>query len=432
MKAKIGIRNFLIYFKNTTFASINANTLGVYIESQQQGKACINFISALQEIAKETWQSNTIGVQLVLPNGSFFTDSPDIEDGSVTYFNDQKEVFTFDTLAEGNENIEAISAAKSIACFDSNNIINSGSATFIHGIEGTGKTHVVKAIENYYKGEGGSVLYINANSFLKQYVNSARNGSTFTFQDGVLNHDIIIIEDIHNILSKPGTMLAIENLATQIAELGKYLVLTSRQTPIESSSTNINIKNILSNAICISMQPSGKELKRKILINYIIRSNFNIPISVAEGIIDVADINIKELKSLIKKLSIVQSVRKIELNFNLAMEILSDQLQSANEHKANVLQVGDIISSVAIFYQLDQSALFSKIKTANVCNARNVAMYLLFHMKSMCYQEIARLFQKNHSTVIAGIKSVSDKLKTDSKLPSQMADIAKEIAKLRL
>jgi len=142
-------------------------------------------------------------------------------------------------------------------------------------------------------------------------------------------------------------------------------------------------------------------------------------------LVEKLDGNVREMKNYIKKLSIVKSVRKFELNSSLAMEILSE----GREIKISRKQISneEIVKVVNNYYKLPEQALLSKIKSANVCRARNVAMHLMRTVNNANFQEIGRCLNRTHATVIAGLKNIQVMLENDKKLPGEVAELNEKI-----
>ena len=68
-------------------------------------------------------------------------------------------------------------------------------------------------------------------------------------------------------------------------------------------------------------------------------------------------------------------------------------------------------------------ALQSKIKTAEICRARNVAILFMRNINNANLPEIGRVLNRTHATIIASLKNMEKWLDSDKKLPSELADI---------
>ena len=210
----------------------------------------------------------------------------------------------------------------------------------------------------------------NANTFLRQYIDAVQKQNVFNFQDNILQNEVIIFDDIDDLIGKVGTLSEMQKLIATAIESRKYVVLTSKISPNILSEKNNCFKNILSNAISIKLQKQQDALKTQIAMQYIYENNMNVPISIIRDLVVTLDCNVRELKNYIKKLAIVQSIRKFELNTSLALEILSDDVNKKDVSKIKKqFSNEEIIDIVANYYHLSLKDISSKIKRVSVCRA---------------------------------------------------------------
>ena len=80
---------------------------------------------------------------------------------------------------------------------------------------------------------------------------------------------------------------------------------------------------------------------------------------------------------------------------------------------------------MADYYSLTTSQLRSKIRTSQIALARQIAMYLARDILSLPYQVIGREFQKDHSTVVANVNKIEEKMKKDPSFKSNIIEIKK-------
>ena len=432
LKLLVGIRKYLYNLQNIVFTAVNKQVLAVIgCNNDAINNVYDKFNDEICKIVKDTWKSSAVKVKyFYIQNGklqevcfeSNFTEKPV---SKVIYFNEANSKQTFDNFVASEENLTALEVAQSMACYIEKELVVGGSIVFMHGDESVGKTHLANAVVGFYKEKGGKACYMMATSFLRQYVSAVQQQNVFSFQDGILSNEIIVIDDIDDLIGKSGTLLAFQKLLATAMEKGKYILLTSKLSPNVLCEKNALIKNILSNAVSIKIKPQQNALKTSILMNYICDHNMNVPISIVRDLVVNFNCNVRELKNYVKKLAIVQSIHKFELNTNLALEILSDETQQ--KELKRVISNDDILEAVARYYKISISDLKSKIKSANVCRARNVAMYLM-RKNSANFQEIGAILNRNHSTIISGIKNVENWITTDKKLPSELADIQKSLS----
>ena len=118
----------------------------------------------------------------------------------------------------------------------------------------------------------------------------------------------------------------------------------------------------------------------------------------------------------------MQSIRKFDLNLTLALEILQDDINN-DMYMKKAISNEKIVEIVSEYYKLNPNELCSKIKTTNVCRARNVAILLMRQINSSNFQEIGRVLNRKHTSIMASLKNVETWLDNDAKLPAELADL---------
>ena len=364
------------------------------------------------------FQKNEI-LSLANSNTSIFVEKPKNE---VLYFNEHLHEKTFKNFVCDDDNMTAFEVCQSIACANEKELIQAGSVVLLYGNESVGKTHLLQAINNFYQSAGGKVVYFKASNFLRSYVEAVQRQTSFLFQDNILSNEIIIIDDIDDLIGKNGTLQALKQIIALAIETKRFVVLSSKATPNNLMENNGIFKTILSNAMPLKIDNHKNDLKMHIAMNYIAEKNMNVPISIVKDLILHLDCNTRELKNYIKKLAIVQSIRKFELNSTLALEILKDEIGNDIKNKKS-LSNEQIVEIVAEYYSTTTEALQSKIKTADICRARNVAILFMRNLNNANLPEIGRVLNRTHATIIASLKNMEKWLDGDKKLPSELADI---------
>jgi chromosomal replication initiator protein len=76
--------------------------------------------------------------------------------------------------------------------------------------------------------------------------------------------------------------------------------------------------------------------------------------------------------------------------------------------------VSAIQQAVSLVFEVPPDELLSARRTPRVARARQVAMYLARELTSLSLAQIAREFNRDHSTVLHAIRSVSQRLEPGS------------------
>ena len=299
IKNVVGIRKYIRNFKDVFFTAIDKTTFGIICDKIENAKNLYeNFGLTINNLIFEIWKNNNIKKKY------FYREQDNIieievnnelgekSENEIVNFNENNNSQTFDNFITSNENITIYELCKSIACANDKEFIGSGSIVHLYGETSTGKTHLLNAISNFYQKLGGKVCYFTSSSFLRQYINSVKKQDCISFQDKILQNDIILIDNIDNLVGKNGTLTALKQILSFALEQQKYVVLTSKLNSTFLSTNSNTLKNILSKAISLELKPVDVDTKTKIIMRYIAEKNKNLSISLAQPIVEQMNCNI--------------------------------------------------------------------------------------------------------------------------------------------
>ncbi len=141
---------------------------------------------------------------------------------------------TFERFVVGNENSIALSAAKQVA----DGINKTYNPLFIFGRSGLGKTHLLKAIQNYiYQNDQGRVcVYRTSRDFMSEYVNAmvdTERSVRAEFERNYYGIDVLIIDDIQYLKPSGGSIEFFFDVFNHLSNHGKQVVLAADRSPNE-------------------------------------------------------------------------------------------------------------------------------------------------------------------------------------------------------
>ena len=113
----------------------------------------------------------------------------------------RKENYTFDNFVISDANKEACLAAKHVASG------SSGQPAFLcicGGGPGTGKTHLLRAIENEIIGScgGGNVRYVTADDFTSELIAALKDEKKEEFYKKYREPDVFLVDDVHTLAGR--------------------------------------------------------------------------------------------------------------------------------------------------------------------------------------------------------------------------------------
>ena len=104
---------------------------------------------------------------------------------------------------------------------------------------------------------------------------------------------------------------------------------------------------------------------------------------------------------------------------------MQDILKGSNEY---IPTPEAILSYVSRYYQLEESVVKGPQRAREAVTARQIAMYLIRTMTNLSQDNIGKLFNRDHSTVIHSIAQVEQKMKKDPAFSEKVKELKTNIS----
>ena len=345
------------------------------------------------------------------------------------------EGLTFDNFVEGPCNIEAKTAAFSVA---RNPGVSYFNPLVIYGSSGLGKTHLLSAIGNYIKenDQDKKLLYISSTDLVKEVTTSIREQRIDEYKNQLNSLDVLLFDDIQNLSNKPKTNDVFFEIYNELYNNHKQIVLTSDRPPHEIKDIEERLKTRFTQGLSVTIQSLEEQTAYKILEQKIRQSMLKDQGSTIEIRPEVLSYIAKNFSSDVRNLEgALNRLLFYSINFsssdvidlNMAMEAFRDN-KNLNDSKKDVLEVKDIIRTVADYYGLTEKQLRSKSRTKNIANARHISMYLCRKHLDLSYLQIGKEFgNRDHSTVSSAFEKIENNLKTNESYARAIAEIESKL-----
>ncbi len=331
--------------------------------------------------------------------------------------------YVFDKFVVGSSNDLAAAAAKKI----SKNPGKYWNPFFIYGGVGLGKTHLLHAIghtliDNFPEMK---IMYISGENFVNDYITSIQKGTMNSFRMRYRKADLLLIDDVHSIQGKEGTMEELFHTFNTLYAEKKQMVFTSDKPPKELKKLEDRLQSRFEWGLTADIQPPNFEMRESILRQKIIENKYAVPEPVIRFIAESFTWNIRELESALYKLFAYHDLVNEEITLDLAKRALKDMVSVKN---AEDISIDLIQKKVANAYNISFSDMKSKKRAKNIALPRQLAMYITRKLTEYSTTEIGNEFGgKDHSTVIHAISKITDKYNKDDVFRIKVDRIVKEI-----
>ena len=331
--------------------------------------------------------------------------------------------FTFENFIVGDCNRFAYASAFSVA---ENPGLRQKNPLYLWGNSGLGKTHLMKAVG--YKVQqlfpGKKVLYTTCEEFTNAFVSCLHNKAIDDFRNKYRNIDVLLIDDIQFLINKEGTQMEFFNTFESLVSAGKQIVITSDKSPKNLPELDPRLTSRFQNGVMMDIQPPDYETRKAIFLNKMNSMGISFDDDIVEYVCENVTNNVRELNGAFNIISTYYALENGNINLELVMAKLAPII-SPNKKKA--ITVETVIEAVSKYYDITPDKLLSNVRSADIVNARSVAMYICRDLLEMQLTKIGEYFGgKKHTTVLHALNKVTDEesLMSDVKLiEKRLADV---------
>ncbi|MEE4196117.1 MAG: chromosomal replication initiator protein DnaA [Bacteroidales bacterium] len=329
----------------------------------------------------------------------------------------------FNNFVEGECNRLARSAGNAVGDNPGGTAFN---PLFLYGDSGLGKTHLSQAIGIKVKERfpEKTVLYVNANKFQTQFVESVRNNNKNDFLHFYQMIDLLIIDDVHEFAGKEKTQDIFFHIFNHLHQSGKQLILTSDKPPVEMQGMEQRLLSRFKWGLSADLQSPDYETRIAILKQKIYNDGIEISDEVIDYIASHISSNIRELEGALISLLAQSTLNKKEITLELAKKMIDRLVKNSKKE----ISVDYIQKVVCDYFNLSPDLLQSKTRKREIVQARQIAMYFSKALTKSSLASIGALIGgKDHATVLHACKTVNNLMDTDKRFKSQIETIEKKL-----
>jgi chromosomal replication initiator protein len=286
---------------------------------------------------------------------------------------------------------------------------------FIHGGYGVGKTHLLQGICNQVCRDRPRTnwLYLSAEDFANQFVLALKTKKLEAFRRRMRQTDLLAIDDVHFLASKPSTQEEFLHTFNTIDLAGKQVVLASDAHPKMIGQLSEKLVNRFVSGMVVKIETPDFHTRCQICRQYAATIRKRIPESVVKYVAENLRTNVRELEGALLKLIAYSSLQNQKVTMLTAKQVLAEHIERCDP----IVHISDIESSVATFFGLTPANLHSSKKDRTVSLARHFSMYLARKHTKMSSSEVGRFMgNKNHATVLLACKKVEEQIRQNADL----------------
>ena len=334
--------------------------------------------------------------------------------------------YTFDTFVVGNNNRFAHSASLAVA-ETPGEVYN---PLFIYGGVGLGKTHLMHSIAHFIQDNHPElkVLYVSSETFTNELIESIRNGNNTAmtkFREKYRSIDVLLIDDVQFIIGKESTQEEFFHTFNELHVAKKQIIISSDRPPKEMETLEERIRSRFEWGLLADIGSPDYETRMAILRKKEEMDGFELDDAILNYIAINIKSNIRELEGALNKLVAYSNLVNTEITMDIAVKELQNII-SPDQPREITPQL--IIEVVSEHFGITVDQIMSKSRSSDVAKPRQIAMYLCKNMTDHPLDSIGQLLGgRDHSTVIHGIKKVTDEISSDQTFAKTVETIRKTI-----
>jgi chromosomal replication initiator protein len=330
----------------------------------------------------------------------------------------------FDRFVIGSGNRFAHSAALAVAESPG----ESYNPLFLYGAPGLGKTHLLVSIANYLHRQRPDlpVVYTTAERFTSEFVNSMRPGAgerKAQFKERYRGVGALLIDDVQFLEGKEKTEDEFFHTFNELYAQGSQIVLSSDRPPEAMSRLSERMRDRFAWGLTVEVQGPDLATRIALLRRLALENGIPVPdLDVLRQIAVAAPQNLRRLEGALTRVTAFASLLGESPSAELVRKALGVDGNDGEGRQAppepapgsGQEQLERIQQVVCEVLHLSPADMRSPRRAPNAVRGRQLAMYVARKQTDLSLAEIARGFNRDHSTVLSSIRRVERDLEPGS------------------
>lgn len=384
------------------------------------------FLGRIQELAAARY-NHAVEIRLLLADNGDFVEAalapPLVATPARTSSGDISRLnpaFSFSTFVTGKANELARAAAAQVA-------ERPGTAynpLFVYGGVGLGKTHLIQAIGNALHAHApeSKIRYIHAEQYVSDVVRAYQHKAFDDFKRYYHSLDLLLIDDIQFFSGKSRTQEEFFYAFNALIESHKQVVITCDTYPKEIAGIENRLISRFGWGLTVAVEPPELEMRVAILLKKAEAEAVVLDEAVAFFLAKHIQSNVRELEGGLKRILAYARFSGLALSVDLCRDALRDLLAIQNRQ----ISIENIQRTVADYYKIKVSEMYSKKRSRNVARPRQMAMALAKELTQLSLPDIGDAFGgRDHTTVLHACRKISLLRTTNSDITRDFSSLLK-------
>ena len=313
--------------------------------------------------------------------------------------------FTFDNFIVGSSNELAYAASKQICDYE----VGDFNPLYIYSDVGLGKTHLLLSIHRNLTLKNVNSIYTSSERFTNEYILAIKERKTDEFRKRYRNCEALLIDDIQFLGGKTQTQEGFFHTFNELFLSNKKIIIAG-DDPMKLVDLESRLVSRFQSGLVVDIQAPDYETKVAIIEHKASSFNLNLNEEIIDYVANLCQVNIRQIESIINRLKAMSSLtnQTISLENAKSMIIGFDEIK-LNNKPAPAL----VLPAVAAATGVSEDEIKSNSRSEKIVNARRLSCFVLNKDLNLTTTASGSILNKNHSSVINGVKFVEKKLKSD-------------------
>jgi chromosomal replication initiator protein len=288
---------------------------------------------------------------------------------------------------------------------------------FLHGPPGLGKTHLLGAIAGYLAEHRPelTVHYTTAERFTTEFVTCLRQAGPEGFKRRYRSLDALLIDDVQALEGKRRTEEEFVDTFNALHRESKQIVLSSDRPPEALQALAERLRDRFHWGLTVEIHPP--DLRTRLTLLWRIASSLPLDLREPGALSEIASSvpdNVRRLEGAMTRVAARASLFSEPISHKLVASALEERRGTSPRRDPSAPDLVAIQAAVASATGVSLAELTSKSRSPRVARARQLAMYLTSEITGASIAEIARKFERDHTTVLHALRAVAGRLEPGS------------------
>lgn len=295
----------------------------------------------------------------------------------------------------------------------------------VYGPTGVGKTHLLQAIGNDFlaKYTDAKVLYVTAEKFTNDYLESLSNKTQIAFRSKYRNVHLLIIDDMQFLAGKESTQDEFFHTFNDLALSGRQIIAACDRHPKDLGKLKERLVSRFLGGMCVDIGPADLDMKIAIVKSKCDERGVSVDNDVIEHIASQCSGGARELEGML-----TTTLAHIKLSGgNANTSDIKDAILRNKKFMPKKLTIGMVSDAVCRHFKVSLEDLRGSSRKARTVYVRQLLMYMLRKELDLPLVAIGDVLGgRDHSTVIHSVC----KMETEISLKQGLRDEVHRIKSL--